>query len=65
MVCSGVLCPNGGVAARYQFASSSKGWSPTDLITQPELDAYRYNTTFNGDPATGLSMVCDVFVCQV
>jgi len=48
----------------YKIAVES-GISTAKLITIPEQDAWKYNTTRNGEPAVGQDMVCCVFVCNM
>jgi hypothetical protein len=52
------------IAEIYQTAAS-KGITSAALYNMVELDTYQYNTTRNGKPAVGPSMVCCVFVCEV
>lgn len=44
---------------------SRRGIRSIDLMTSVELDSYVYDTTRNGVPARGKSMVCCVFVCNM
>jgi hypothetical protein len=55
---------NLSIADIYQTAAG-KGINSATLYDMVELDTYQYNTTRNGKPAVGPSMVCCVFVCEV
>jgi len=55
---------NLSIADIYQ-TGAKQGFNTTALYTMVELDTYQYNTTRNGQPAVGPSMVCCVFVCEV
>jgi len=55
---------NLSIAEIYQEATKQKITTP-QLYSMVELDSYQYNTSRNGKPAVGPSMVCCVFVCQV
>lgn len=50
-----------------RLASQLHGWSFTDLVTQPELDAWRYRLRRYGNETVSdaRSMVCSVLVCLV
>lgn len=50
--------------ADYYKEAGKQGLALTDVIQIVEQDSWLYNTTLNGEPAVGKSMVCCVFVCN-
>lgn len=51
--------------ADIYFESDKQGIDARVLPTIVEQDDWLYNTTRNGEPAVGKSMVCCVFVCNI
>lgn len=49
----------------YYHAMTSLDMDSRVIPTIPEQDSWVYNTTRNGEPAVGKSMVCCVFVCNM
>jgi len=47
------------------YAAHQKGLTTAELYAIPEQDSWMYNTTRNGNPAEGPSMVCCTFVCDM
>jgi hypothetical protein len=56
---------SGLTAAQLFYLAGQRGIQPDTIVTEVEQDSWVYNTTRNGKPYTGPSMVCCVFVCNM